>query len=64
MAQRTLEEIVADDRRIMYRLDNISHATHNVNTEESVPSSQQERRPVGRPVGSVVELDILAASDP
>ncbi|MED6199667.1 hypothetical protein PIB30_078076 [Stylosanthes scabra] len=33
MAQRSLEEIAVDDRRIIYRLDNIFHVAHNINTE-------------------------------
>ncbi|MED6183589.1 hypothetical protein PIB30_039169 [Stylosanthes scabra] len=33
MAASTLEEIAAADRNIMYRLDNISHVAHNVNTK-------------------------------
>ncbi|MED6167881.1 hypothetical protein PIB30_006852 [Stylosanthes scabra] len=30
MAQCTIEEIAADDRRVMYRLNRISHVAHNV----------------------------------
>ncbi|MED6134583.1 hypothetical protein PIB30_038298 [Stylosanthes scabra] len=33
MAQRSIEKIAADDRRVMYWLDNISHVAHNVSTE-------------------------------
>ncbi|MED6201844.1 hypothetical protein PIB30_099156, partial [Stylosanthes scabra] len=46
MAQRTLEEIAADDRRIIYRLDNISHVAHNINTED-FETLMPER--IGRP---------------
>ncbi|MED6182863.1 hypothetical protein PIB30_032786 [Stylosanthes scabra] len=31
MAQPTLEQIVADDRDVMYRLDNIAHVSRDVN---------------------------------
>ncbi|MED6197098.1 hypothetical protein PIB30_053538 [Stylosanthes scabra] len=33
MAQPTLEEIVAADRNVMYRLDSIAHVSRNVNRE-------------------------------
>ncbi|MED6217311.1 hypothetical protein PIB30_016500 [Stylosanthes scabra] len=33
MAERSIEEISAEDRREMYRLNEISHVTHNVHNE-------------------------------
>ncbi|MED6220680.1 hypothetical protein PIB30_047166 [Stylosanthes scabra] len=33
MAKRSIEELAADDRREMYRLNTISHVAHNVHNE-------------------------------
>ncbi|MED6120297.1 hypothetical protein PIB30_019620 [Stylosanthes scabra] len=33
MAERSIEELAADDRREMYRLNGISHVAHNIHNE-------------------------------
>ncbi|MED6209567.1 hypothetical protein PIB30_055945 [Stylosanthes scabra] len=33
MAERSIEEIAAEDRRAMYQLNEISHVAHNVHNE-------------------------------
>ncbi|MED6193229.1 hypothetical protein PIB30_017195 [Stylosanthes scabra] len=33
LPERSIEDVAADDRRDMYRLDKISHVAHNVDTE-------------------------------
>ncbi|MED6109318.1 hypothetical protein PIB30_032312 [Stylosanthes scabra] len=47
MAERSIEEIAAEDRRAMYRLNTISHVAHNVYNEavEAAGTSTQADLP-------------------